>query len=312
MDINHQKNSFEEKVDQLVSQYGLIPTRNTLNFFIKSCFYNSLTGVYTNLSEEDRKTAYFYGFKGSPDEYSKKEEEYYSEFPEPAPSSLINYGFGGIQPKAAANFKDLKISDLSIQILNNRFFEFRLSQNVQRFKKEFSSFVYENLSSKKNQLFGLIEKIEKKNEELQNVQDKVIGIKNIDYPKFQDLVNESQKALQEFIKYQKEYLNSIINFNDRTGVLKYFSSIHDFNGFKKYLQNNFSNWHKDLSYVKKRMQKEEKIYNHTDFAFIGFLSQNNLIKEDMRDFILCKGQLDSLEKSKSKTREKWYNDAFDL
>ena len=73
MALKHHKYSFDERAAQLVTQYGFIPSINTINIFIRNCFYNPLKGTYANLNETDRKRAYFSDFLVSEEEYKEME-----------------------------------------------------------------------------------------------------------------------------------------------------------------------------------------------------------------------------------------------
>ena len=53
-----------------------------------------------------------------------------------------------------------------------------------------------------------------------------------------------------------------------------FITAQDYQGFMKYMKESFSNWHRDISYVKKRMEKEGRIEKQTDIEFTEFLYDN--------------------------------------
>ena len=81
------------------------------------------------------KTAYFYGVTGTNEEWEIMKSEYYSEFPI---NESLGFSFHGSAYNDGVNlFEDLVLTDLSVEILNYNYFEYKLSNLVNDFKKRF-------------------------------------------------------------------------------------------------------------------------------------------------------------------------------
>ncbi|MEM6814946.1 MAG: hypothetical protein AAF600_11285 [Bacteroidota bacterium] len=206
MALKHHKYSFDERAAQLVTQYGFIPSINTINIFIRNCFYNPLKGTYANLNETDRKRAYFSDFLGSEEEFKEMEGEYKVNFPQSTLQPFIDEEYPETKLETANTFEDLAISDLSIEILNDYFFEYHLSSEIKSFKANFDAVFNDSLSSKHHQLLALMDKIEERRLFVNKVSDSEQIFENIDYPKLKDIVDSAQKDLNIFLDNKRTFL----------------------------------------------------------------------------------------------------------
>jgi hypothetical protein len=206
MALKHHKYSFDERAAQLVTQYGFIPSINTINVFIRNCFYNPLKRTYANLNESDRKRAYLSDFFGSAEELREKEKEYGLRFPKPISVPNVNAGSLGTTLGTVDNFEELEISDLSIEILNDYFFEYHLTSELKSFKANFDSIFNDNLTSKHHQLLAIMNRIEERRLQVNKVTDSAPILEKINYPKLKDLVDSAQKDLNIFLDNKRSFL----------------------------------------------------------------------------------------------------------
>jgi len=155
---------------------------------------------YKNLKEIDREIAYF-----SLRESKEDKEYYYPTFPDPNKDILLTYNMFDTTPNS---FEDIRISDLSIDILNFIYFEYFLFKQIKSFKEEFNSLIDMFSKTKKHQLMSLeneFKEIKIKREESQNNEQNIEGI---DYAKFYDLIDTSQIKINEFIDSKFNFIKA--------------------------------------------------------------------------------------------------------
>lgn len=212
------------------------------------------------------------------------------------------------------NFEDLEITMLSVEILNHNYFEFKLSKNVKEFMEACQYLVKDFFKTKKHALSALKDELENSKSLYTILTRFELHIENLDLHNFYDLVETYQKDLKDFI-------DIIFNpFKPNDGIKldnepenkfpEIFITAQDYQGFMKYMKESFSNWHRDISYVKKRMEKEGRIEKQTDIEFTEFLYDNGFIKKTIFDDFMMKGQFDSLKSSESQARPIMYSKAF--
>lgn len=200
---------FEDDKQYLYQLFKRIPRKQTLITTIKACFYDSTNNIYANLNESDRESAYFSSFTGTEEEWAIAKSGYQSKFPNNDTIPILDYDYmTGNFKKGVSQFSDLVINQLSIEILNFNYFEYILNKSIIDFKEHFNHIIDQNLNSKKHQLnsvFKEFEKLEIRLEELQNVE---IEISNINYPKFYDLIESTQKDVRNFIEIKHNFINN--------------------------------------------------------------------------------------------------------
>jgi hypothetical protein len=198
-----QNQSFDDKKEQLINSYTSVPTKQTINMFIKFCFMNETANFekyYRNLGELDREFAYFSLRKSKEDK-----EYYYSKFPDPNKDMLLTYDMFDMTPN---KFDDITISNLSIEIFNFIYFEYFLFKQVKSFKDNFNFLIDEFLKTKTHQLISL----ENEFKELKNLQENFnvneLDFEGIDYPKLYDLIETSRKEIWQFIESKINHINA--------------------------------------------------------------------------------------------------------
>lgn len=289
----------------------LMPVKNSIGQFLEYCFYDFEAGTYRNLSEYDRKKAYFYGFTGTDAEWGSKQKEYESKYPRILNTST-NIGPISMQKVKVNEFGNLQVSESSIKILNDGFFEYKLAEMIDEFKRSFNLIIDIFLKSKKHELFALNDRFEHAAQMKSKISNKEIDLKGLNKIRFFDAIDSANDELKNFLDVKFKTISSQIESPEslKNYDSSVFTSEKNFQGFQNYLKNDFKYPLKDISYLKKRMILEKRMHQIRDFQFMGYLKEKMLINDVIYNEMVEHGQLDPLSKSYSKYRLAWYNAAF--
>ena len=187
--------SFERKKEMLLASYKSIPVKSLTNLFVERCFlsFNEHDEkYYKNLTENDRKMAYF-----SLHNSNEARDYYYSSFLDRSENTLISYDMFDMTPN---KFEDINISNLSKDILNFVYFEYYLNKVVNEFKTLFNDLKDEFKKTNRHQLLALEDEFNKVKASRDVLEDDEAIIDGLDYPKFYDLLETSQNELNEFVE----------------------------------------------------------------------------------------------------------------
>lgn len=83
-----------------------------------------------------------------------------------------------------------------------------------------------------------------------------------------------------------------------------------YNCFIEYIEKHILEFYTDISYLKKRLEKEKLIHYHKDNNFVEFLLENNFITQSNYENYLIESKLKSLSKSFNIQRENNFNNVF--